>query len=61
MVEIVSKDRYAPTIATAGLLFFQAAVVPNHTVTPAMIKTKLKAMNAHVESPPVSNLPPRKK
>ena len=61
MVEIVSKEKYAPTIATAGLLFFhhQTAVVPNHT--PEMIKTKLKeAMNAHGESPPVSNLPPRK-
>jgi len=62
MVEMVSKERYAPTTATAGLSFLhhQTAVVPNHT--PAMIKTKLKeAMNAHGESPPVNNLPPRKK
>ena len=59
---MVSKERYAPTAATAGLSFFhhQTAVVPNHT--PAIIRTRLKeAMNAHGESPPVSNLPPRKK
>ena len=62
MVEMVSKEKYAPTIATAGLSFFhhQTAVVPNHT--PAMTKTKLKeAINAQGESPPVNNLPPRKK
>jgi hypothetical protein len=60
---MVTRHKYAPMAATAGLSFFdhQTAVVPNHS--PVMAHTtRVDPINAHGGlSPPVMILPPQKK